>query len=73
LQLRFAINLLNDGSVVTRDGEYLGTWAVDETDAFYEFTPDGATEVLLGHPFMGFLCKFIEEWHLGRSTTGADG
>lgn len=39
-ELRFAINLLPDLTVVTRDGEFIGTWDTDETDAFYEFTPD---------------------------------
>jgi hypothetical protein len=39
--LLYPINFLDDGSVVTRDGEYLGTWTTDESDAIYEFTPDG--------------------------------
>jgi hypothetical protein len=65
-ELRFDINLLGDGSVVTRDGEYLGTWDTDETDALYEFTPDGASEPLFFDPFRGPLCQAIEEW---RSTS----
>ena len=66
--MRFTINLLDDGSVVTRDGEYLGTWNTDETDAMYQFTPDGSSEVLMSDPFMGYLCKSIENWHAARIT-----
>jgi len=63
--MRFMINLLRDEdrSVVTADGEYLGTWGTDETDAIYQFTPDGASEPIFGDPFMGPLCKMIEAWH----------
>lgn len=70
-ELRFAINLLNDGSVVTQDGEYLGTWDTDESDAIYEFTPDGMNTPLLRDPFMGFLCKSIANWHDKRDGTSA--
>jgi hypothetical protein len=61
-ELRFSINLLEDLTVVTRDGEYLGTWDTDESDAFYEFTPDGHEQYLLMDPYMGRLCEQIEEW-----------
>ena len=59
----FAINLIEDGSVVTKDGEYLSTWDTDETDALYQFTPDGASEPLFTDPFMGALCSTIKDWH----------
>jgi len=62
-ELRFRINCLPDGTVVTKDGEYLGTWGTDETDAIYEFTPDGATEPAFCDPFMGYLCEAIANWH----------
>lgn len=62
-ELRFEINLLPDFSVVTRDGEYIGTWGTDESDAMYEFTPDGATEPLLCDVFMGRFCQAIANWH----------
>jgi hypothetical protein len=62
----FAINLLDDGTVITADGEYLGTWGTDESDAFYEFTPDGADAPLLIDPFVKFLCDKIEDWHNDR-------
>jgi hypothetical protein len=65
-RLRYCINLLDDGSVVTADGEYLGTWGADETDAIYEFTPDGEIEPLLTHPHIPFLCEKIENWHNDR-------
>lgn len=64
-ELKFNINLLSDdnNSVVTGDGEYLGTWDTDDSDAFYEFTPDGSDEVMFSDPFMGNLCKQILKWH----------
>lgn len=71
MYLRWTINLLEDGSVVTQEGEYLGTWGTDELDAIYEFTPDGAAEPLLGHPFVKFLCESIEEWHRAQQSGGA--
>ncbi len=59
----YPINLLDDGTVVTRDGEYLGTWGADESDAIYEFTPDGSSEVLFANVFRGELCDTIRKWH----------
>lgn len=61
--MRYRINLLDDGSVVTADGEYLGTWDTDETDAFYQFFPDGEAEPLFEEPFRGILCGKIFAWH----------
>lgn len=66
--MRYNINLLKDGSVVTRDGEYLGTWDTDESDAMFEFTPDGSSDVLVAHPFRSFLCEMIENWYALGST-----
>ena len=71
MYLRWPINLLKDGSVVTEEGEYLGTWGTDESDSIYEFTPDGAAEPLLGHPFVKFLCDSIEKWHSQKQNDGA--
>jgi hypothetical protein len=59
---RFKINLCDDGSVVTRDGEYLGTWEMDEND-HPSFTPDGEAEVLLFEMWIGLLCQKIADWH----------
>ena len=67
--LPLAINLCTDGTVVTRDGEILGVWTMDE-NAHPSFTPDGASDVLFFHPFIGLLCERILEWHEGSS--GAD-
>lgn len=66
-QLRFEINLLADGSVVTQDGEYLGTWITDDTEAFYEFTPEGASKPTISSAFKGLLCKMIADWHNERA------
>lgn len=59
---RFKINLCEDGSVVTRDGEYLGNWEMDEND-HPSFTPDGETEVLFFEMWIGLLCQKIADWH----------
>lgn len=61
--MRFRINLLEDGSVVTADGEYLGTWQTDQSDAIYEFIPDGKSDPLFSDVFMGPFCKGIENWY----------
>lgn len=65
--LRLPINLLDDSTVVTRDGEYLGTWGTDGSDAIYEFTPDGSSHPLLRNPFLGPLCEAILGWHSKNS------
>lgn len=67
--LRYRINLLDDGSVVTQDGEYLGTHEFDEND-HPSFTPDGATEVLFFDVHVWSLCDRIEAWHDARSNQG---
>lgn len=69
-ELRFAINLLPDLSVVTREGEYLGTWDTDETDAFYQFTPDEASEPLFVDPYRWSLCDKIERRYAERQPAG---
>lgn len=61
--LRWKINLLEDGSVVTRDGEYVGTWESDEND-HPSFTPDGGSEAIFFDVFVGSLCQRIERWWL---------
>ncbi len=65
------ICLMSDGSVMTEDGEYLGTWQADEND-HRSFTPDGHSEPLLFHPFIPILCDMIEAWHEGGALTGID-
>ncbi len=64
--LRLKINLLDDGSVVTQGGEYLGTWEGDEND-HPSFTPDGETVVLFFDVFIDSLCERIEEWRKAKS------
>lgn len=60
--LRFKINLCNDGSVVTKDGEYIGTWEMDENE-HPSFFPTGASEPLFFDVWVGMLCERIREWH----------
>lgn len=64
-KMRWRVNLLDDGSVITQDGEYLGTWDTDESDAIFQFTPDGSDKPIFMDPFFGLLCKQINCWHLG--------
>ncbi|RWB39767.1 MAG: hypothetical protein EOQ46_26410 [Mesorhizobium sp.] len=59
--LRFKINLCKDGSVVTRDGEIVGTWVMDENE-HPSFIPDGSSEPMFFHVFLGSLCQRIEDW-----------
>ena len=47
---------------VTRDGEYLGTWATDENNHL-SFTPDGESEVLFFEMWKGMLCQKIADWY----------
>jgi hypothetical protein len=68
MKLPYTINLLPDGSVVHQDGEYLGTWHIDDlTDAFHVFTPDGADKFLFMDPDVLGLCQKIEGWMNSRS------
>ncbi|KIC44493.1 hypothetical protein RA28_16435 [Ruegeria sp. ANG-S4] len=59
---KFPINFLENGNVVTKDDEHIGTWGTDESDAFFEFTPNGASEPLFSDPFMGSLAQSILQW-----------
>lgn len=60
--LVYPINLCDDGSVVTRNGEYIGTWSMDQYDA-PSFTPDGETLPFLEAPVVGLLCMTIRDWY----------
>lgn len=62
----YSINLLADGTVITREGECVGTWAIDETDAIYEFTPDEANAPAVKDTYIPGLCGKIEEYLAGR-------
>ncbi|MCX7568197.1 hypothetical protein OS189_17790 [Sulfitobacter sp. F26169L] len=66
---RFKINLCDDGSVVTGDGEYLGSWKRDE-NGHPSFTPDGESEVLFFEMWIGMLCQKIADWHEARIKSG---
>lgn len=64
-----AVIFLDNGrvrSVVTRDGEYLGTWAMDQYD-MPSFTPDGEAAAMFEAPLVGMLCMHIRDWHEERT------
>lgn len=60
--LRFKVNLGDEGSVITRDGEYIGTWQMDENE-HPSFYPTGASEAKFFSVFVGSLCRTIADWH----------
>lgn len=64
--LKFPINLIANGDVITVDGEYLGTWEIDE-DRFFNFIADGETSTTLTNIFVGLLCRDINEWLLDQT------
>lgn len=64
--LIYPINLCDDGSVVTRDGEVIGTWSMDQYEA-PSFRPDDAIIPLLEAPLVGLLCMRIREWHESKA------
>ncbi len=62
MDLKYNINLCLDGSVVTKHGEFLGTYHHDAEDHPW-FTPDGETHPTISHQFIPSFCKAIEDWH----------
>lgn len=69
--LPFKVNLCDEGSVVTKDGEIIGTWQMDENGQL-SFFPNGSSEPLFFEEFLGLLCEKIREWHAantGRATS----
>ncbi|MEO1140258.1 MAG: hypothetical protein AAFW87_12460 [Pseudomonadota bacterium] len=66
--LVYPVNLCDDGSVINNDGEYLGTWSMDEYE-HPSFTPDGAEQALLSHVLVGLLCYDIRDWHAKQQHT----
>lgn len=64
--LVYPVNLCNDGSVVSRDGEVLGTWVIDQYD-WPSFIPAGECEPLFSEPLVGLLCVSIREWYESKS------
>lgn len=59
----------DSNDVITCDGEVIGTWSTDDSDAFYQFTPNGAFEPVLEDPFVGPLCHKIWQWHQSQDGT----
>lgn len=64
--LPFKINLCEGGDVVTRDGEIIGVWKLDE-DGQVSFLPDDASEPLFTDMLLGLLCEQIREWHEAKT------
>lgn len=89
LELRYPINLMGaedgaeTGDVVTRDGEFLGTWSFEKNEAeetgAFRFTAVGEngptfsenvaflTSGMLTGLAMSKLCRSIRDWHEGQS------
>ncbi|MGR3533987.1 MAG: hypothetical protein ACU0GE_16680 [Pseudooceanicola nanhaiensis] len=61
----YPVNLCDDGSVVTREGEVLGTWSMDQY-AMFSFLPDGE-DASLEAPLVGLLCIYVRDWYEGRT------
>ena len=88
VELRYPINLMGaeggaeNGDVVNRDGEFLGTWSFAKNEAeetgIFHFTADGEAEPrfsesvpfltsgLLTGQAMSNLCRSIRDWHEGQ-------
>ena len=64
--LKYPINLIENGDVITIDGEYLGKWEIDE-DRVFNFTADGETSTTLTNVFAGLLCRDIDNWYLKQT------
>lgn len=64
--LVYPVNLCDDGSVVTRDGEFIGTWAMDQYDA-PSFAPVGETTPMFEAPLVGLLCMNIRDWYEAKT------
>ena len=64
--LKYPIDLIENGDVITIVGEYLGTWEIDE-DRLFNFTADGETRTTLTNVFVGLLCRDINEWLLDQT------
>jgi hypothetical protein len=68
MDLPNGITLLPDGSVVLRDGTYLGTWHISkDDDAHFVFTPDGAVSGAIIDTTVGSLCERIKDWLQART------
>lgn len=68
--LKWNINLIGygeqeTGDVVTRDGEVIGTWSLDE-NGHCLFTPDGEAEAVLLGTMLPFVVDRIAKWHAQR-------
>lgn len=63
MDLRYPINLMENGDVITSEGEYLGTWDTDEADLFHRFTPSGGSEPTIINMHLGPFCAAIRAWH----------
>ncbi|GEM_PF-2395076 len=61
MQLQYLYNFLATGDVVTRDGEFLGTWERD-AEGHPLFYPEGRTGVCLWNVALPLLSDEIHEW-----------
>lgn len=59
---QFKVNLCEDGSVITKHGEIIGTWKMD-ADEFPLFIPAEEGEAAIFSPWVGSLCHKIVDWY----------
>lgn len=63
----YRINFMENGDVLTGDGEFLGKWSECEVFFNYQFTPDGSEHILFSSPYVRTVCKKIEDWLSAKS------
>ncbi|MFB9222285.1 hypothetical protein ACFFUC_04715 [Paracoccus cavernae] len=59
--MNYPINLWPDGSVVTEDGEVIGTHDLID-GAIWTFTPADGSESILSDAFMSSFCEKVHMW-----------
>lgn len=67
MDLPYPVNLIDiddaeTGDVITRDGEFLGTWHYNSSEFWFSFIPDGETEPAVDGVSVRELCYRISGW-----------
>lgn len=53
---------VENGDVITHDGEIIGQWQLEAEDHF-QFIPDGEVEVAIWSAWLGEFCEAVAGWH----------